>query len=228
MEVRLWRCLSKHDGAGEAALAAFVTGQAHSTWAALLALSRDCSKTHVVSDPNRFDRLTKRHRECLHGVRALQGSKEIADQLGIEKSTVDSYLTEAVRLLGARNRRHAALMLGDYEKPLQEQDDAHTPDKIRGDSARLVPRPAPLPFVRSPDELVVGQSDAGSQEPRSRFVGFGLPYRRKGQADNDLSVGDRLIWIQVIAVGSAIGFGMLAMGLQVVTTLIEGVTRHLS
>ena len=71
-----------------------------------------------MSDQNRFDRLTKRHRECLHGVRALQGSKEIADDLGIEKSTVDSYLTEAVRLLGARNRRHAALMLADHDNSL--------------------------------------------------------------------------------------------------------------
>ena len=71
-----------------------------------------------VSDQSRFDRLTKRHRECLLGVRQLQGSKEIAEQLGIEKSTVDSYLTEAVKVLGARNRRDAALQLEQHERAI--------------------------------------------------------------------------------------------------------------
>lgn len=59
--------------------------------------------------PERFALLTRRHRECLRGVKALKGSKEIAAELGLGKSTVDIYLAEAVRLLGARNRREAAL-----------------------------------------------------------------------------------------------------------------------
>lgn len=65
--------------------------------------------------PERFALLTRRHRECLRGVKALKGSKEIAAELGLGKSTVDSYLAEAVRLLGARNRREAALALAEYE-----------------------------------------------------------------------------------------------------------------
>lgn len=192
-----------------------------------------------MSDLNRFDRLTKRHRECLLGVRALQGSKEIADTLGIEKSTVDSYLTEATRILGARNRRHAALLLAEHEaaqavivaqsgevsvKSVEMPD----PDKMGADSARLVPPPQPLPSPVSPDEQFVGQLDADQPGTTPRSSGFPLPFRRKGQADNDLSIGGRLIWIQAIAVGSAIGFGMLAMGLQVVTTVIESLARHLS
>ncbi len=174
-----------------------------------------------MSDQTRFDRLTKRHRECLTGVRALQGSKEIADYLGIEKSTVDSYLTEAVRVLGAKNRRHAALLLAEHDDAtgIDAPDDA--PDKMGADSARLVPPTESLPSDVSPGEQVVGQSDDREQASRHRLSSIGLPYRRKGQADNDLSVGDRLIWIQAIAVGSAIGFGMLAMGLQVVTTPVS-------
>ena len=181
-----------------------------------------------MSDLTRFDRLTKRHRECLRGVRALQGSKEIADSLGIEKSTVDSYLTEAVRLLGAKNRRHAALMLGEHDAATAPTPAVATPDKMGGDSARLVPTAPPLPLTVEPDEWVVGQPDTGSAGNEPRPSGFRMPFRRKGQADSDLSIGDRLIWIQAIAVGSAIAFGMLAMGLQVVTTLVENVSRHLS
>ena len=181
-----------------------------------------------VSDQTRFDRLTRRHRECLIGVRQLQGSKEIADTLGIEKSTVDSYLTEAVKVLGARNRRDAALMLDAHERlSTPENGGFARPHKIGGDSARLFSAPSALPFLASPDEQVVGQP--GSRAERSsRFSGIRLPYRRKGQTDNDLSVGDRLIWIQVIVVGSAVGFGMLATGLQVVTEILESVSRHLS
>lgn len=179
----------------------------------------------MVMDDTRFDRLTKRHRECLAGVRQLQGSKEIAGALGIEKSTVDSYLTEAVKVLGARNRRDAALMLDAHERA--SPADNRAPDKVGADSARLVPLPETAPSDASPDERFVGQPAIPDERP-GRFTRWRLPYRRKGQADNDLSIGDRLIWIQVIAVGSAIGFGMLASGLQVVTELVESVSRHLS
>lgn len=184
-------------------------------------------------DSSRFDRLTKRHRECLRGVRRLQGSKEIADGLGIEKSTVDSYLTEAVKVLGARNRRDAALQLEEYERDFAVvgaiRPVAASPDKMGGDSVRLVDAPAPLPSADLPGEWVAGRSGGEAERPnQAGSTGFRLPFRRKGQAGNDLSVGDRLIWIQVITVGIAIGFGMLMTGLQILTGLVENVSRHLS
>jgi DNA-binding CsgD family transcriptional regulator len=180
-------------------------------------------------EPTRFDRLTRRHRECLRGVRQLKGSKEIAEELGIEKSTVDSYLTEAVKVIGARNRRDAALQLEEHETASGVTMSEPDPDKMGGDSARLVPPPALPPEPRSPDELVVGQS--GGVAERSGTValaGIRLPFRRRGQAGNNLSVGDRLLWIQVITLGLAIGFGMLMTGLQILTGLLEGMSRHLS
>jgi DNA-binding CsgD family transcriptional regulator len=189
-----------------------------------IALSGLASESLSAMDASRFDRLTKRHRECLQGVRQLKGSKEIADALGIEKSTVDSYLTEAVKVIGARNRRDAALLLERHERELSP-----TPDKMGAHSVRLVPSADPLPSIASPDEFVVGQSGGDVRRPgEARFAGFRLPYRRKGQTGNDLSVGDRLIWIQVIALGLAIGFGMLMTGLQILTGLVEGLSRHLS
>ena len=191
----------------------------------------------MVTEPARFDRLTRRHRECLRGVRALKGSKEIADALGIEKSTVDKYLTEAVKVLGARNRRDAALMLAAHEvgeaKPSHsdttELPDEPTPDKMGGDSARLVDPTVDLPVPVSPDETIVRAPGVpGEATQRPLFPGIRLPFRRKGQRDNDLSVGDRLIWIQAIALSIAIGFGMLMTGLQVLTGIIETIARRLS
>ena len=46
-----------------------------------------------MTDPQRFDRLTKRHRDCLRGVRDLKGSKEIADGLGIGTILNDDFPT---------------------------------------------------------------------------------------------------------------------------------------
>lgn len=182
-------------------------------------------------ESTRFDRLTKRHRECLRGVRELKGSKEIAEELGIEKSTVDSYLTEAVKVLGARNRRDAALQLDRYERdaetPMSSRVD--DPDKIGGHSARLAAPADPLPVTAMPGEQVAGRSAGDAEEPgTARFARLRLPYRRKGRAGNDLSVGDRLIWIQVITLGLAIGFGMLMTGLQILTGIMESLSRHLS
>lgn len=190
-----------------------------------------------MTDPRRFDRLTRRHRECLRGVRELKGSKEIADALGIEKTTVDKYLTEAVKVLGARNRREAALLLAGHE----DQADApspsatteilpdDTPHKIGGDYTRLSDPPAVLPSAASPDEMIVGApGDPGDAPFRPRSPGPSLPFRRKGQRDNDLTVGDRLIWIQAIVLGISIAFGMLMTGLQVLTGLIETVAQRLS
>ncbi|MCU6454787.1 helix-turn-helix transcriptional regulator [Sphingomonas sp. A2-49] len=181
----------------------------------------------------RFDRLSPRHRDCLRGVRDLKGSKEIADALRIEKSTVDGYLTDAVKILGARNRRDAALQWAAHEAGPSPASHSETtipaPDKIGGHSARLVQPALALPSAVSPDEGIVGASVVSGAVPSRRPAPeLRLPFRRKGQRDNDLSVGDRLIWIQVIALGIAVGFGMLMSGLQVLTGLIEAVTQRLS
>ncbi|MGP7796370.1 helix-turn-helix domain-containing protein [Sphingomonas sp. CLY1604] len=190
-----------------------------------------------MNDSSRFDRLTRRHRDCLRGVRDLKGSKEIAEDLGIEKSTVDSYLTEAVKLIGARNRRDAALQWARHEAENAQLSASQTtiipveaaPDKIGGHSARLSEPAAVSPLPVSPDELIVGAPGVPEEPPsRQRSSGIRLPFRRKGQRDNDLSVGDRLIWIQAITLGIAIAFGMLMTGLQVLTGLIETVAQRLS
>ena len=53
-----------------------------------------------------------------------------------------------------------------------------------------------------------------------------LPIRRRGQHRNDMGLVERLLWIPTIAVGLAIGFGMLATGLDVMTRVIDAVASH--
>lgn len=66
-------------------------------------------------DESVFTTLTPRERECLRGVRALLGSGQIARQLGIATGTVDAYLATAKVKLGARDRKHAALLFAEHE-----------------------------------------------------------------------------------------------------------------
>lgn len=179
--------------------------------------------------PERFTLLTRRHRECLRGVKALKGSKEIATELGLGKSTVDSYLTEAVRLLGARNRRDAALALAEYEAQENQQDTEiegnESPHKVIPDSAGMVSAPAAMPVPMPPDGSTVGGAvKDGHVQSSSRLP---LPIRRRGQTRNDMTVAERLLWVPTIAIALAIGFGMLATGLDVMTRVI-GRVSHLA
>ena len=181
--------------------------------------------------PERFALLTRRHRECLRGVKALKGSKEIATELGLGKSTVDSYLAEAVRLLGARNRRDAAMALDEYEArtdaqandQVPEKQEEATPHKIIPDFTGLDAEPSPVPLPMAPDGSTVGgavQDGHVHASPR-----LSLPVRRQGQTRNDMSMAERLLWVPTIAVALAIGFGMLATGLDVMTRVIGRLTH---
>lgn len=60
--------------------------------------------------------LSPRQAECLRRVRALQSTDEIARDLQISTGTVNGYIREAIVSLGARDRRHAALLFEDVER----------------------------------------------------------------------------------------------------------------
>ncbi|MEG8044115.1 helix-turn-helix transcriptional regulator [Sphingomonas sp. LR59] len=64
----------------------------------------------------RIDRLSNRHRDVLRGVAALRKTKQIAAELGIAPGTVDGYIADAVRILGATDRGDAARMLARHER----------------------------------------------------------------------------------------------------------------
>ena len=147
---------------------------------------------------DRFDQLTRRQRDCLKLVAELKGSKEIATELGLTKSTVDSYIAEAVQVLGARDRRDAARQLTEWTR---EQ----SPDRIGPDSSR-VPRSTAEPLI----SMVVER-----QRPH-----WPLPFRIEGERRNDLGLFWRIAWIPLIAIGLAIGFGMLAVGLHVLSDML--------
>ncbi|UVO50256.1 helix-turn-helix transcriptional regulator [Sphingomonas sp. SUN019] len=150
-------------------------------------------------DDTRFDALSPRHRDCLRLVRARMRTKEIALELSIAPSTIDGYIAEAVRIIGARDRREAAMLLEQHEAKL-------TPDQSGGQSSRVAPAPVPPAPIDPPDEVADWRSS--------------LPIRRKGARYNDLSMAKRMAWIVGLALLMLIAFGQLTSGLKVASDLI--------
>jgi DNA-binding CsgD family transcriptional regulator len=177
----------------------------------------------------RIDRLSNRHRDVLRGVAALRKTKQIAVELGIAPGTVDGYIADAVRILGATDRGDAARMLARHERidPLSDPR-APGPGQSGGQSSWVAAPAASMPQIAQPVVEPEAFQDAGADRvgqdagapQRPSFAGL-LPIRRTGQRSNDLPVAARLLWIPAIAVILAVGFGMLASGLNVLAELIE-------
>ena len=153
----------------------------------------------MIAAPSRFDDLAPRERQCLRLVFEFKTSKDIERELGIAKSTVDGYLAEAVRKLGARDRKHAAVLFAAHEGRGTQVESGADPIRVA----------AVAGIVAFPQEQ--GWSDDW------RSV---LPLRRKDARHNPLSPRQRLLWIVLAAAAMMIGFGMLASGLAALTEII--------
>lgn len=176
-------------------------------------------------DADRFARLAPRHRECLRLVRQLKSSKQIAVELGIAPGTVDGYLTEAAEIIGVRGRAAAANALAEHEAALHQGDvpaipSQNPPPEIPGvELAGVADTPVSPAFPVSPD-----RADPVAPAPppmgSASASGFRLPLRRKGEVGNDLSIGQRLLWIPALALASVVGFGTLVTALETLTGLL--------
>ena len=180
-------------------------------------------------DADRFARLAPRHRECLRLVRQLKSSKQIAAELGIAPGTVDGYLTEAAEIIGVRGRAAAANALAEHEAALHQGDvpaipSQNPPPEIPGvELAGVADTPVPPSFPMTPDRadpVAPAPPPVPVQAGAASVSGFRLPLRRKGEVGNDLSMGQRLLWIPALALASVVGFGTLVTALETLTGLL--------
>lgn len=158
----------------------------------------------------RAAKLTPRQRQCLRLAYQRRTSKEIAAELGLGVGTVDTYVSEAVSTLGARNRRQAAEWLV----------------AIEGEPAVTLADAAP----RRPQlELTGGESHVGHPEESAEGSTGDwrrlLPLRPKGAAHNDLGIGLRLFWIPALAVAFSVGLGMLGFALVTLSQFFRWLAR---
>ncbi len=142
--------------------------------------------------PGSFDRLTTKQREALRLRAANFRTKQIAAAMGgISENTVNTYLSTATQLLGAPGRGAAAEGLLAYES-----DHPNARGRFSVGDAE-----APAVVVR-----VVAEEPAVAPEVSWTTL---LPLRLGKGTPHDLSPAVRLLWIVLLAVFIAIGFGQL-------------------
>lgn len=146
----------------------------------------------------RVARLTPRQLQCLRLVGRHLTSKEIALALNISPHTVDQRIRIALHVLGVERRSQAARLIDSYGT---------------GRSG-TIPGPNSDPPHRRARWLRAG--------PLHSWLSLPLPFATRSRPRNDMSIGFRLLWIVLIAMGAALSAGMYLAGLESLSRLLRG------
>ena len=178
---------------------------------------------HEPEVAQRVARLSEGQLDCLRLVAQHLSSKEIALELGISPHTVDQRIRQSLATLGVARRAQAARIVAHYSEPYQGL--IHQPPYIE-----------PKPAAGDQDSAISNQiRHAGRAEEAWGGSGFqteqrhGLswsslqpPFATRSHPRNEMSVGLRLLWIVVIAIGAAFSAGMYLAGLESLARLMQG------
>jgi DNA-binding CsgD family transcriptional regulator len=162
----------------------------------------------------RVGRLSKGQLDALLLVDQHWSSKEIAVELGISSHTVDQRIRGALQVLGVERRSQAARMVaqvhGSYQRLI------HQPPHIEGGETWGHPGDAVGFQIRHADRAGRA-SDLGvetEQRPGLSWSSLPLPFATRSHPRNEMSVGLRLVWIVLIAMGATFSAGMYLAGLE--------------
>ena len=178
-------------------------------------------KADSVEESN-VARLSDGQLDCLLLVDQHLSSKEIAVELGISPHTVDQRIRQALQILGVERRQQAARLVGRTKAPYQRL--IHQSPHIEDNASAGHSNGAVGFQIRHADRAgETGQSGfAGVELARSRTEQrleessspLPLPFATRSQPRNEMSVGFRLLWIVLIAIGSTFAAGMYLAGLE--------------
>ena len=169
----------------------------------------------------RVARLTPGQLDCLRLVDQLLSSKEIANELQISPHTVDQRIRQALATLGVERRTQAARLVAQYSGPYQRL--IHQSPYIEPANHNGHPEAAVGIQIRHADRAG-GAGGAGfltEQRPASFRPSLQLPFATRSNPRNEMSVGQRLLWIAVIAIGAAFSAGMYLAGLESLVRLLK-------
>jgi len=169
----------------------------------------------------RIGRLSDGQLHVLRLVNQHLNSKEIAVELGISPHTVDQRIRAAIRLLGVTRRQEAARLVARVEGPYQGL--IHQSPLIDADPISAEPDEAIGFQIRHADRTggtgTAGlNTEQGFVEPRSFLI---LPWATKSNPRNEMSVGQRLLWILLISMGATFSAGMYLAGLESLARLVK-------
>ena len=175
----------------------------------------------------RIARLTAGQRQCLALVDQHLSSKEIALRLDISPHTVDQRIRQALHTLGVERRGEAARLVAAAGARAGAFDGAPY--------QRLIHQPPHIDAARSPrhDSGAVshqirhadragGISSSGidTEQRLARWSPLPLPFATRSHPRNEMSVGFRLLWIILLAIGAAFSAGMFLAGLESLSRMI--------
>ena len=174
----------------------------------------------------RVARLNEGQRQCLALVDQHLSSKEIALRLGISPHTVDQRVRRALQILGVERRGEAARLVSAEMRSSHDpayQRLIHQPPYIDADPAPNHQDGAVGQQIRQAGRA--GESSLAGieteQRPAKRWALLSLPISTRSQPTNELSVGNRLLWIVLIAVGAAFSAGMYLAGLESLSRMVS-------
>jgi DNA-binding CsgD family transcriptional regulator len=162
--------------------------------------------------------------DCLLLVDRHHNSKEIAAKLGISPHTVDQRIRRALEKLGVERRGEAARLVAAalttdhpaYQRLIHQTPYIDLPADVDHQDAtvRTKIRHADRAGEASPSGNLTEQSPAGFGSPLQ------LPFATRSHPSNEMSVGLRLLWIILIAMGATFSAGMYLAGLESLSRMI--------
>ncbi|RIX32170.1 helix-turn-helix domain-containing protein [Sphingomonas edaphi] len=177
-------------------------------------------------DPlDRVSRLSQGQVDCLLLVNQHHSSKEIAVRLGISSHTVDQRIRGALEKLGVERRGEAARIVAAAFSPSGEayQRLIHQSPHIDVQPASEHQEAAVSHQIRHADRA--GEASPSGVITEQRSVGLGsplqLPFATRSHPSNEMSVGLRLLWIVLIAIGATFSAGMYLAGLESLSRMIS-------
>ena len=172
----------------------------------------------------RVDRLSQGQVEVLLLVDRHLSSKQIAVRLGISSHTVDQRIRGALEKLSVERRGDAARIVADHFGPGSEpyQRLIHQSPHIDPTSPADHQVGAVSTQIRHADR--VGKVDPfgfiTEQSPVGHRPSLHMPFATRSHPSNEMSVGQRLLWIVLIAIGAAFAAGMYLAGLESLSRLL--------
>ncbi len=176
-----------------------------------------------MNDPE-ITKLNNGQRDCLRLVCAHLNSKEIGRELNISPHTVDQRLRQAMRIMGANSRFEAARKFAEQEginpyQPLiyQSSDIAISQQSASLGSSAKQERNFENDLIEDVSTVEGGSAALAIQHSDTKRRRFPFPQYRGEK--NELTTFERLGWIIVIAIGSAVSFGGILAGLEALSRL---------
>jgi DNA-binding CsgD family transcriptional regulator len=161
----------------------------------------------------RVARLTKGQLDCLLLVDQHLSSKEIAGELGISSHTVDQRIRQALHILGVERRSQAARLVARHRPAYQRL--IHQSPHIEASEPDSHPGDAISNQIRHADRAGGALETGFNTEQRPITKPFlQPPFATRSNPRNEMSVGQRLFWIAMIAIGAAFSAGMYLAGLE--------------